>query len=280
MNLTPQPEEKSFEDSIKLRDLLESLCHIGHTTSSWNPKVASYIYGIQNGVHIINVIKTLFLLKTALAHIKKSVGNYKKILFVGTKEQVCDLVEEEATRCGQYFVTNRWLGGTLTNWSTISLSIRKMQRIRRMLDKDNEESQDIANYKKKERVKLQKTHDKLMRNLRGVEKMNGLPHLMIVFDVNKDRIAVREANRMKIPVVGIIDSNSDPEGVKFPIPGNDDAIRSVSFFAKKFSEAAILGMKDAVSASMERKKDGQSESSKRDSKKNTVRRFVRKENRE
>lgn len=255
MNLVENsPAEKPENDQMPpvfIKDLLEKSCHIGHKTRSWNPKVSNYIYGSQNGMHIIDVSKTISLLKAAMHHVSKIVSEYKKILFVGTKDQVLDIVEENALRCGQYYVNNRWLGGTLTNWTTIFLSIRKMRKIKKMID--GEETKEIESYTKKEKLKLAKLYEKMNKNLKGIEKMNGLPNLMVVFDVNKDKIAVQEANKMGIPVIGIIDSNSNPVGVRFPIPGNDDAIRSVNYFAQCLSDAAIVGMKAAVASSAKKK---------------------------
>lgn len=235
-----------------MKDLFEASFHIGHKTRYWNPKVINYIYGSQDKMHIINLSKTFPLMKMALQKIRDTASQYGKILFVGTKNQAQKIVTEETERCGQYFITNRWLGGTLTNWPTISLSIRNMVKLRKIID---DEESDIT---KKERLKMIKSHNKLYVNLQGIEKIRGLPQLIIVFDTNHEKIAIKEAKIMNIPVVALIDSNSDPDGIKYPVPGNDDSMRSINLFARLCADSVILGMKTAVEKSANKSKNKKS----------------------
>lgn len=243
-NLTPSEVLPDFS----IKDLFDASFHIGHKTRYLHPKATNYIYGSQDKIHIINLARTNFLLKNALQKIKDVASSYGKILFVGTKNQAKKIVLDEAERCGQYHVTNRWLGGIMTNWPTISLSIRNMVKMRKIID---DEEFDIT---KKERLKMIKDHNKLYVNLNGIEKMRGLPKLLIVFDVNKSKIAVKEAQIMNVPVVALIDSNSDPTGVRYPVPGNDDSMRSISLFARLCADSVILGMKSAIARSNNKKK--------------------------
>ena len=217
---------------VKLEDLLESGVHFGHNVRRWNPKMKEYIYGVRNNIHIFDLRITLELLNTALVKIHETVSKSGKILFVGTKKQCSDVVKELAMIDDNYYVNKRWLGGTLTNWKTISNSIKRLDEIELFL-KDNEHSKNLS---KKELLDISREKQKLELNIGGIKTLNGKPDLLIVFDVIKDRIAVREATKLNIPVVAIVDSNADPENIDYIIPGNDDALRSINLFKNYFFE--------------------------------------------
>jgi len=223
---------------VKLEDLLESGVHFGHNVRRWNPKMKEYIYGVRNNIHIFDLRITLELLNNALVKVHETVSKSGKILFVGTKKQCSDVVKELAMLNNNYFVNKRWLGGTLTNWKTISNSIKRLDEIELFL-KDNELSKSLS---KKELLDISREKQKLDLNIGGIRTLNGKPDLLIVFDVIKDKIAVREANKLNIPVVAIVDSNADPEDIDYIIPGNDDALRSISLYKKYFFET----IQDAV----------------------------------
>ena len=223
---------------VKLEDLLESGVHFGHNVRRWNPKMKEYIYGVRNNIHIFDLRITLELLNNALVKVHETVSKSGKILFVGTKKQCSDVVKELALLNNNYFVNKRWLGGTLTNWKTISNSIKRLDEIELFL-KDNELSKSLS---KKELLDISREKQKLDLNIGGIRTLNGKPDLLIVFDVIKDKIAVREANKLNIPVVAIVDSNADPEDIDYIIPGNDDALRSISLYKKYFFET----IQDAV----------------------------------
>ncbi len=223
--------------SFTLRQLLEAGVHFGHYPRRWNPKMAPYIFGIRNGVHIIHLEKTVVLLHKALSTIRDVVSQGGRVLFVGTKPQASAIVAESAKKCGQYYVNHRWLGGMLTNWKTISLSIKRLKD----LDKLLEEKADLT-LTKKELLKIERERDKLNLTLGGIREMGGRPDLLIVLDVNKDHIAIQEAQRLNIPIIGILDSNSNPDGVTLPIPGNDDATRSISLYCDLFSGSVLSGL--------------------------------------
>ena len=220
---------------VKLEDLLESGVHFGHNVRRWNPKMQEYIYGVRNNIHIFDLRITLELLNTALTKIHDTVSKSGKILFVGTKKQCSDVVRELALLNNNYYVNKRWLGGTLTNWKTISNSIKRLEEIETFL-KDNESSKNLS---KKELLDISREKQKLELNIGGIRNLNGKPDLLIVFDVIKDKIAVREANKLNIPVVAIVDSNADPENIDYVIPGNDDALRSISLYKNYFSETIL-----------------------------------------
>ena len=217
---------------VKLEDLLESGVHFGHNVRRWNPKMKEYIYGVRNNIHIFDLRITLELLNAALLKIHETVSKSGKILFVGTKKQCSDIVKELALINNNYYVNKRWLGGTLTNWKTISNSIKRLDEIELFL-KDNESSKNLS---KKELLDISREKEKLELNIGGIRKLNGKPDLLVVFDVLKDRIAVLEARKLNIPVVGIVDSNSDPDLIDYVIPGNDDALRSINLYKKYFEE--------------------------------------------
>jgi len=226
-----------------MRQLLEAGVHFGHHTRRWNPRMGAYLFGVRNGVHIIDLQQTVPMLHAALAAIRQVTASGGRVLFVGTKRQASELVSDNAARCGQYFVNHRWLGGTLTNWKTITASIRRLRDLDETLGGD-----ELAGLTKKEQLGLTRERDKLQRALGGIKEMGALPDIMFVIDTNKEAIAIKEANKLNIPVVGVIDSNSDPEGITFPIPGNDDAIRSISFYCDLVARAVLDGLQqEAIS---------------------------------
>ena len=217
---------------IKIEDLLESGVHFGHNVRRWNPKMKEYIYGVRNNIHIFDLRITLELLNTALTKIHETVSKSGKILFVGTKKQCSEVVKDLAMLNNNFYVNKRWLGGTLTNWKTISNSIKRLEEIETFL-KDNESSKNLS---KKELLDISREKQKLDLNIGGIREMNGKPDLLIIFDVIKDKIAVREAHKLNIPIVAIVDSNADPENIDYIIPGNDDALRSINLYKNYFSE--------------------------------------------
>ncbi len=217
---------------VKLEDLLESGVHFGHNVRRWNPKMKEYIYGVRNNIHIFDLRITLELLNVALTKIHETVSKSGKILFVGTKKQCSDVVKDLAMLNNNFYVNKRWLGGTLTNWKTISNSIKRLEEIEQFL-KDNELSKNLS---KKELLDISREKQKLDLNIGGIKTLNGKPDLLIVFDVIKDRIAVKEATKLNIPVVAIVDSNADPENIDYIIPGNDDALRSINLYKNYFLE--------------------------------------------
>ncbi len=223
---------------VKIEDLLESGVHFGHNVRRWNPKMKEYIYGVRNNIHIFDLRITLELINVALTKIHETVSKSGKILFVGTKKQCSDVVKELAEINNNYYVNKRWLGGTLTNWKTISNSIKRLEEIELFL-KDNELSKNLS---KKELLDISREKQKLDLNIGGIRTMNGKPDLLIVFDVIKDKIAVREANKLNIPVVAIVDTNADPDKINYVIPGNDDALRSINLYKNYFFET----VKDAT----------------------------------
>ena len=217
---------------VKIEDLLESGVHFGHNVRRWNPKMKEYIYGVRNNIHIFDLRITLELLNTALTKIHQTVSKSGKILFVGTKKQCSDVVKELAMLNNNFYVNKRWLGGTLTNWKTISNSIKRLDEIELFL-KDNDLSKNLS---KKELLDISREKQKLDLNIGGIRALNGKPDLLIVFDVIKDKIAVKEATKLNIPVVAIVDTNADPENIDYIIPGNDDALRSINLYKNYFLE--------------------------------------------
>ncbi len=218
------------------RELLEVGAHFGHQTRRWNPKMSRYIYGEKNGIYIIDLKHTLKQIYKAYALVRETVANGGTVLFVGTKRQAQEAIKREAERCGMFYVNNRWLGGTLTNFQTIRSSIMKLLRL-----KDMEQSGKIDEYGKKEGIRLRKLIAKLEKNLSGIVNMTDLPSIVFVVDVHHEEIAVCEAARLKIPCIGIVDTNSDPDSVSLPIPANDDAIRAVSLYCKIIADAVLEG---------------------------------------
>ena len=230
---------------VSMRDLLEAGAHFGHQTSRWNPKMAPYIYGERNGIHIIDLSQTIPLFNQALRKISETIAEGGRLLFVGTKRQASEPIAEAAKSCAQYYINHRWLGGTLTNWKTISRSIRHLRELEEILD----DPERAAGYTKKELLQLTRKREKLERALGGIKDMGGLPDIMFVIDTNKEQIAVKEANRLGIPVVAILDTNCDPAGIDHPIPGNDDAARAIALYCDLVAKAAIDGISRAAAAS-------------------------------
>ena len=225
---------------FSMRQLLEAGVHFGHQAHRWNPKMREYIFGVRNNIHIIDLAQTVPMLHRALAAVSDTVANGGRILFVGTKRQAQAAVAEAAKRCAQYYVNSRWLGGTLTNWKTISESIKRLRKLDEMLS-----SGEAQAYTKKERLALQRERDKLDRALGGIKDMGGLPDLLFVIDTNKEDIAIKEARRLDIPVAAIVDTNSDPRGITYPVPGNDDASRAITLYCDLVARAAIDGISRA-----------------------------------
>ena len=217
---------------VKIEDLLESGVHFGHNVRRWNPKMKEYIYGVRNNIHIFDLRITLELLNVALTKIHETVSKSGKILFVGTKKQCSDVVKDLAMLNNNFYVNKRWLGGTLTNWKTISNSIKRLEEIELFL-KDNDLSKNLS---KKELLDISREKQKLELNIGGIRTLNGKPDLLVVFDVIKDKIAVKEAQKLNIPVVAIVDTNADPDNIDYIIPGNDDALRSINLYKNYFLE--------------------------------------------
>ncbi|NIA15085.1 MAG: 30S ribosomal protein S2, partial [Nitrospiraceae bacterium] len=222
---------------VTMRELLEAGIHFGHQTRRWNPKMSRYIFAQRNGIYIIDLQQTLRQLAKAYALVRDVVANGGNILFVGTKKQARESVTREAQRCGMFYVNHRWLGGTLTNWQTIRQSIRNLQRLEELDESGKLEEQ----FKKKEVVRQRKYAAKLNANLSGIKQMPGLPQVMFVIDAKKEAIAVREAERLGIPCIAIVDTNTDPDLVPIPVPGNDDAIRAIQLFCSIMADAVMDG---------------------------------------
>ena len=217
-------------NKVNIKDLLDAGIHFGHKTNRWNPKMSEYIFGHRNGIHIIDLQKTVVLLNEALKIIKDYASEGKNILFIGTKRQASDLIEKYAIDCKQYFINRRWLGGMLTNWDTIQNSIKRLKNLEEILETK------INSYTKKEILNFENSVEKLNKALGGIKNMVGKPDLLFIIDTNKEILAVKEANKIGIPIVAVLDSNSNPEGIDYPIPGNDDAIRSIEFYCNAVSE--------------------------------------------
>src|SRR5947199_6145870 len=229
---------------FSMRQLLESGAHFGHRQQRWNPKMAPFIYGQRNDIHILDLTQTVPLLHRALVTLRDIAAGGGRILFVGTKRQASEPVAAAAKRCAQYYVNHRWLGGTLTNWQTISNSIKRMRAIEETLN-----SAQSSGLKKKELLGLLRERDKLDRSLGGIKEMGGLPNILFVIDTNKEQIAVAEAQKLGIPVVAVLDSNSSPDGIAYPIPGNDDAMRAIHLYCDLVSGAVLDGLQAELSAS-------------------------------
>jgi len=219
-----------------MRQLLEAGVHFGHQAHRWNPKMSQYIFGTRNNIHIVDLAQTVPMLHRALEAVSDTVAKGGRILFVGTKRQAQDAVAEAAKKSAQYFVNSRWLGGTLTNWKTISESIKRLRKLDEML------SGEAQGYTKKERLTLTRERDKLNRALGGIKDMGGLPDLLFVIDTNKEDIAIKEARRLNIPVAAVVDTNCNPDGITFVVPGNDDAGRAITLYCDLISKAAIDGI--------------------------------------
>jgi small subunit ribosomal protein S2 len=221
---------------FSMRELLEAGVHFGHQTHRWNPKMSPYIFGTRNNIHILDLSQTVPLLHQALKKISDTVASGGRVLFVGTKRQASDLVADAANRSAQYYVNARWLGGMLTNWQTISKSIKRLRELDELL------GNNAQGFTKKERLNLDREKDKLERALGGIKNMGSTPDLMVIIDTNKEAIAIEEAKRLGIPVVALLDTNCDPDKIDFPIPGNDDAARAISLYCDLFAKAVIDGI--------------------------------------
>ena len=228
---------------FSMRQLLDAGIHFGHQSHRWNPKMKPYLFGIRNGIHIIDLQQTVPLLHNALVFLYEIANNNGKILFVGTKRQAQNPIQEAAFKNNQFFVTHRWPGGMLTNWKTISQSIKQLDDLDYRLDEKNDFVKALT---KKERLNLQRKQDKLNLSLGGIRNMNGIPDAIIIFDTNKEKNALEEAKVLKIPIVAIIDSNSNPDGIDFPIPGNDDATRALKTFCELISDTIAIASKNNI----------------------------------
>ncbi|MGB1963631.1 MAG: 30S ribosomal protein S2 [Candidatus Puniceispirillales bacterium] len=224
--------------SFTMRQLLEAGVHFGHHTRRWNPKMKPFIFGDRNNIHILNLQQTVPMLYQALEAISQVASNGGRVLFVGTKPSASEVVAEAAKSCGQYYVNHRWLGGMLTNWSTVSQSIRRLREMDERLS-----GEEVNALTKKETLTLTRERDKLEKTLGGIKEMGGLPDLLFIIDTNKEDIAVKEANVLNIPVVAVVDSNADPDGVDYVIPGNDDALRAISLYCDLVAGSVIEGLK-------------------------------------
>ena len=227
---------------FNLRQLLEAGVHFGHQKKRWNPKMEPYIYGARNGIHILDLTQTVPLLDAALQMVTQTVAKGGIILFVGTKRQAQKAISEAAEKSAQYYMNHRWLGGTLTNWKTVSNSISRLKKIDEQLEGNTD------GLTKKERLNIEREQGKLQASLGGIRDMGGTPDLVFVIDTNKESLAIKEAQKLGIPVVAIIDTNSNPDGIDFPIPGNDDAARSVALYCDLIARAALDGMESQLGA--------------------------------
>lgn len=226
-----------------IRQMIENGVHFGHHARRWNPKMAEFIYGKKDNVHIIDLQQTYPMLYTALNAAREIAANGGKILFVGTKRQAQDIIKESAERCGQYYVNYRWLGGMLTNWKTVYKSISRLNKLNEMFENNSTEG-----YTKKELLNLKKEQEKLAKELNGVMNMGGQPDLLFVIDMPKEDLAIKEAKKLGIPVIGIADTNADPTLVDFPVPGNDDAVRAIQFYCELLSSAILDGIQAEIAA--------------------------------
>ena len=228
---------------FSMRQLLEAGVHFGHHTRRWNPRMAPFLFGVRNQVHIIDLQQTVPMLDRALRAVRDVVAGGGRVLFIGTKRAAAEYVADAAKRCGQYYVNHRWLGGTLTNWKTITASIKRLRQIEDQL------SGDTRGLTKKEVLNLTRDRDKLERALGGIKEMGGLPDILFIIDTNKEKRAVEEAAKLGIPVVAVLDSNSDPAGITYPIPGNDDAVRAISLYCDLIAGAVLDGISAEMAAS-------------------------------
>ncbi len=236
----PMPE-------FSMRQLLEAGVHFGHHARRWNPKMQPYIFGVRNGVHIMDLQQTVPMLETALRTLRDVASRGGRILFVGTKRQAQDRIADAAKRCGQYYVNHRWLGGMMTNWKTVSQSIARLREVEQILA--NEGQQNAARRTKKEMLMIKRERDNLDKSIGGIKDMGGLPDVLFIIDTNMEDIAIKEANNLNIPVIAILDSNSSPAGVTFPIPGNDDAQRAIELYCDLAVAAVLDGLQVGMSSS-------------------------------
>jgi len=247
---------------VTVKDLLEAGVHLGHKTFRWNPKMKPYIFGEKNSIHIIDLSKTLELLKSALLELHKSVSSGGKVLFVSTKKQASELIAEVAKETDNYYVNFRWLGGMLTNWNTISNSIKRLKNLKKNLLEED------SGFTKKELIKMNLESEKLERSLGGISEMKKLPDIIFVIDTNIESLAILEAKKLKIPIIGVLDSNSDPDNIDFPIPGNDDARRSINLYCDLIKKT-ILDAKKNIKVSEKNEKSNEEKNQKVSDKKET-----------
>lgn len=230
---------------FSMRQLLEAGVHFGHQTQRWNPKMGRYIFGARNKIHVLDLSQTVPLLHQALVTVRDTVAGGGRVLFVGTKRQASQPIADAAARCAQYYINHRWLGGTLTNWKTISNSIKRLKALEEMLGKES------SGLTKKELLQRTRERDKLERALGGIKDMGGIPDIMFVIDTNKEAIAIKEAQKLGIPVIAIVDTNCDPDGITLPIPGNDDAARAVNLYCDLMARAVLDGLSQGATTSGE-----------------------------
>jgi small subunit ribosomal protein S2 len=246
----PEKEKTMAMPIVTLRQLFEAGVHFGHNTRRWNPKMKSRLFGVRNGVHIIDLEQTVPLMQQALQMLRDTAASGGRVLFVGTKRQAQERIAEAAKRCGQYYVNHRWLGGMLTNWKTISQSIKRLH------DLDEKLQKDASKFTKKELLEFTRDREKLERALGGIKDMGGLPNILFVIDTIKENIAVEEATKLGLPVVAVVDSNSNPDKITFPIPGNDDASRAIELYCDLAAQAVLAGLEaELMSESKETGKD-------------------------
>ena len=235
-------------ENVTIKNLMEAGAHFGHKASFWNPKMVSYIYGTsETKTHIIDLQKTVPMFRAALAFICDVASKGGRILFVGTKMQAADIIASEAKRCSHYYINHRWLGGMLTNWKTVSSSIAKMSHYQNMLNNDS------SLYTKKELLGFSRNLEKLNRSFGGISEIGGKPDVLFIVDVKKEQIAVKEANALKVPVVGVVDTNSNPNNIDYPIPGNDDSTRAIQYYCRMVSDAVLKGIEIEMSSSPKHK---------------------------
>ena len=225
---------------FSMQELIEAGVHFGHKTRRWNPKMAPYLYGVRNDVHIIDLQQTVPLLHQALDAVRETVANNGRVLFVGTKRQASEIVAEAAARCGQYYVNERWLGGMLTNWATIQGSIRKLRQIEEQM------KSPTLNLTKKERLGMERDRQKLERSLGGIKEMGGTPDIVFILDTNREDLAIAEAAKLGIPIIAVLDSNSSTDNITYPVPGNDDATKAIRLYCQLLSDAALAGLQQSV----------------------------------
>ena len=225
-----------------LRQLLEAGVHFGHQKHRWNPRMGNYIFGVRNGIHILDLTQTVPLLDQALAAARETVAKGGRILFVGTKRQAATAVADAAERSAQYYMNHRWLGGTLTNWKTVSASIQRLAKY------DEKLSEGAEGLTKKERLGMEREQNKLQLSLGGIREMGGVPDMIFVIDTNKESLAIQEAKKLGIPVIAVLDSNSTPDGIDYPIPGNDDAARAITLYCDLMASAILDGMAEQLGA--------------------------------
>ena len=261
MTVVAQPGTNMKIPSVTMQQLLEAGVHLGHKTLRWNPKMKKYIFGKRDSIHIIDLTLTLELINVALEKVYDAITNNGKILFISTKKQASEAIAELAKDTDQYFVNYRWLGGMLTNWGTISKSIKKLKKINVDLVAEN------RGFTKKELLKMSVQRDKLQRSLGGISEMKKIPDLVFVIDTNYESLAIKESIKLSIPIIAILDTNSDPEGIEFPIPGNDDARRSIDLYCSLIKET-IVNAKKAAPNKVEENTNGKNEKIERVDKKN------------